>query len=45
MSTTSTPTGTKTYAIDIPHSQIGFSVKHMMFSTVRGEFHVFMARS
>jgi len=41
MSTTSTPTGTKTYAIDIPHSQIGFSVKHMMFSTVRGEFHDF----
>ncbi len=38
MTATTTQTGTKTYAIDVPHSQIGFSVKHMMFSTVRGEF-------
>ncbi len=40
MSTTSTSTkiGTTTYAIDAAHSQVGFSVKHMMFSTVRGNF-------
>lgn len=36
--TTSTRTGTTTYAIDASHSQVGFSVKHMMFSTVRGSF-------
>ncbi len=35
---TSTKTGTTTYAIDAAHSQVGFSVKHMMFSTVRGNF-------
>lgn len=38
---TSTKTGTTTYAIDLSHSQIGFSVKHMMFSTVRGNFRTF----
>lgn len=38
---TSTKTGTTTYAIDASHSQIGFSVKHMMFSTVRGNFRGF----
>jgi polyisoprenoid-binding protein YceI len=38
MSSTSTKTGTTTYTIDPSHSQIGFSVKHMMFSTVRGNF-------
>lgn len=38
---TSTKTGTTTYAIDPSHSQVGFSVKHMMFSTVRGYFREF----
>lgn len=33
--------GTATYAIDVPHSQLGFAVKHMMFSTVRGNFRDF----
>lgn len=41
MSSTTTKTGTTTYAIDPAHSQIGFSVKHMMFSTVRGDFRGF----
>lgn len=41
MSATAAQTGTKTYAFDVPHSQIGFSIKHMMFSTVRGEFSSF----
>lgn len=41
MSTTSTQTGTTTYVIDAAHSQIGFAVKHMMFSTVRGHFGTF----
>ncbi len=41
MSSTSTQTGTTTYAIDVAHSQIGFAVKHMMFSTVRGHFGTF----
>ncbi len=41
MSTTSTKTGTTTYTIDTSHSQVGFSVKHMMFSTVRGSFRGF----
>lgn len=41
MSTTSTQTGTTTYAIDASHSQVGFAVKHMMFSTVRGHFSTF----
>lgn len=38
MTATMNQTGTRTYAIDQAHSQVGFSVKHMMFSTVRGEF-------
>lgn len=38
---TSTKTGTTTYTIDASHSQVGFSVKHMMFSTVRGNFRGF----
>ena len=38
---TSTATGTTTYVIDASHSQVGFSVKHMMFSTVRGNFRGF----
>ena len=41
MSTTSTQAGTTTYTIDTSHSQVGFSVKHMMFSTVRGNFRGF----
>ena len=42
MTSTSTQTGTTTtYAIDPSHSQVGFSVKHMMFSTVRGNFRGF----
>ncbi len=41
MSATSTKTGTTTYAIDASHSQVGFAVKHMMFSTVRGNFNGF----
>lgn len=41
MSSTSIKTGTTTYAIDASHSQVGFSVKHMMFSTVRGNFRGF----
>lgn len=39
MSTATLPqTGTATYAIDASHSHVGFSVKHMMFATVRGSF-------
>jgi polyisoprenoid-binding protein YceI len=41
MTSTSTKTGTTTYAIDAAHSQVGFSVKHMMFATVRGNFRGF----
>jgi polyisoprenoid-binding protein YceI len=29
------------WQIDIPHSQIEFSAKHMMFTTVRGRFNTF----
>jgi polyisoprenoid-binding protein YceI len=41
MTSTTTNTGTTTYVIDPSHSQVGFSVKHMMFSTVRGNFRGF----
>jgi polyisoprenoid-binding protein YceI len=42
VTSTSTQTSTTTtYAIDPAHSQIGFAVKHMMFSTVRGNFRGF----
>lgn len=41
MTTPITETGTTTYAIDASHSQVGFSVKHMMFTTVRGVFNGF----
>lgn len=41
MSVTSAKTGTTTYAIDTAHTMVGFSVKHMMFSTVRGSFRSF----
>jgi polyisoprenoid-binding protein YceI len=30
-----------TYTIDTAHSRIGFAVKHMVISTVRGQFHDF----
>ena len=30
-----------TYTIDNAHSRIGFAVKHMVISTVRGQFHEF----
>lgn len=36
MSTTATPL--TTWAIDASHSEVGFSVKHLMISTVRGRF-------
>ena len=32
------PAAAQTWTIDTAHSQAGFSVKHMMVSTVRGEF-------
>lgn len=39
MTTTQTaPTSTTTYQIDSSHSEVGFSVKHLMISTVRGRF-------
>ncbi len=41
--TTATTTQTKTWAIDQAHSEVGFSVKHMMISTVRGRFADFNA--
>jgi polyisoprenoid-binding protein YceI len=31
-------TGIQTWALDASHSSVGFSVKHLMISTVRGEF-------
>lgn len=40
-SATAAKTGTTTYAIDPSHTQIGFAVKHLMFSTVRGSFKTF----
>src|SRR6188472_3235959 len=38
MTDTQTTTGTSVWAIDASHSQVEFSVKHMMFSTVKGSF-------
>jgi polyisoprenoid-binding protein YceI len=38
MTDTQTMTGTSVWAIDTAHSQVEFSVKHMMFSTVKGSF-------
>lgn len=40
MSATTT-TGTETWTIDPSHSAVEFSVKHMMFATVRGRFSKF----
>lgn len=38
MSTTTNPTTVTTWAIDSAHSNVEFSVKHMMISTVKGMF-------
>ena len=39
MTTTATAaTGTTTWAIDPAHTHVGFAVKHLMISTVRGRF-------
>ena len=39
MTTTQAPaTSTTTWQIDSSHSEVGFSVKHLMISTVRGRF-------
>lgn len=38
MSTTATLVPTGTWGVDPAHSKVGFSVKHMGISTVRGEF-------
>ena len=37
-STSATTTATTTWAIDSAHSNVEFSVKHMMISTVKGQF-------
>ena len=36
--TTSTATETTTWTVDPTHAEIGFAVKHLMISTVRGRF-------
>ena len=36
-------TGTTKWNIDAAHSEISFKVKHMMISTVTGQFEDFMA--
>ena len=41
MSTTATAVPTGTWNIDPAHSRVGFSVKHLGISTVRGEFRNF----
>ena len=38
MTDTATTTATRTWTIDLAHSMVEFSVKHMMFSTVKGLF-------
>jgi polyisoprenoid-binding protein YceI len=35
------PSQAGTYALDASHSQVGFAVRHMMISNVRGEFQKF----
>jgi polyisoprenoid-binding protein YceI len=40
--TTSLPTGT--WNVDPTHSRIGFSVKHLGISTVRGQFHTYQGQ-
>ena len=39
MSTTEIPTGT--WTIDPSHSEVGFSVRHLMVSKVKGNFETF----
>lgn len=41
MATQAAPTGTTTWKIDPTHAAVGFSVKHMMISTVKGRFGAF----
>jgi polyisoprenoid-binding protein YceI len=38
MTTIAVPTATTTWAIDASHSHVAFAVKHLMISTVRGQF-------
>lgn len=38
VSTAPATTGTTTWQIDPAHTQVGFTAKHMMFTTVRGHF-------
>jgi polyisoprenoid-binding protein YceI len=38
MTTTAVPTATTTWTIDASHSHLAFAVKHLMISTVRGQF-------
>jgi polyisoprenoid-binding protein YceI len=38
MTTIAVPTATTTWAIDPSHSHVAFAVKHLMISTVRGQF-------
>ena len=45
MSRTSTALPAGTWNIDPSHSRIGFSVKHLGISTVRGEFRSYEASS
>ena len=44
MSTTTTSLPTGTWNVDPTHSRIGFSVKHLGISTVRGQFHTYQGR-
>ncbi len=37
-STTGSETGVSTWSLDPAHTTVGFSAKHMMFTTVRGKF-------
>jgi Uncharacterized conserved protein len=36
--TTTTPSGVTTWSIDASHTEVGFAVRHLMISTVRGRF-------
>jgi polyisoprenoid-binding protein YceI len=38
MTATQTTAGTSTWTVDPTHSEIGFAVRHLMISTVRGRF-------
>jgi polyisoprenoid-binding protein YceI len=37
--------GAATWEVDPAHSSVGFAVRHLMISTVRGEFHTFTAKA